>query len=165
MEEFIGVIVMAIYLVAISAASKNKKKKKEQQRAAKMQAAVQFDQAFGRQMQREPLQDQTAQQLRMEIKGEGEDPCHVEILGGQRASMRMHSASQAQMQAAGEGEDPCHVGQAAMPLEESPVYRSPILDTEESQAFARDVLGGIVMSEVLTRPCQRRASGYTKRGA
>ena len=87
------------------------------------------------------------------------------------------------MRAAGEGEDPCHDGMAeygegtglgeenvlgADPHETGhSVYDSPIFDLagQDREALARQVLSGVIMSEVLTRPAQRRMQRKMRRGA
>ena len=59
------------------------------------------------------------------------------------------------MHAAGEGDDPCHPDGALVEegfVHDSPVYDSPIFRTGNDQAFAQDILRGMVMSEILNRP-------------
>ena len=80
--------------------------------------------------------------------------------------MRFDGASQEGMALAGEGEDPCHTGEAPR-WEENAVYDSPIyaMDAQDKQAFARQVLSGVIMSEVLTRPAERRMQRKMRRNA
>ena len=176
MDELIGIVVLILYIVAAGAAGKNKKKKKTAKRAAGRREA-QFEQAFERVMDAArgeieksrksaspDVQDGRAVRKPAE---EGADPCHEAMLPPQRAGMHLRDVSQAQMKAAGEGEDPCHTGE--MPAQEiiaegSPVYQSPIYDTEDKDAFAQEILRGVVMSEILARP-ERRRHGSMKRGA
>ncbi len=177
MDDLIGIVVLILYLVAAGAAGKNKKKKKAKQRAAGSREA-QFEQAFERIAQSVLSAERTQAkkapekaQKRAEspkITQEGTDPCHEAVLPPQRPAMGFKPVTQTAMHAAGEGEDPCHTGDApeeSVLLEESPVYRSPIFDAEDREAFAQDVLRGVIMSEVLMRPGQRRMAGGVKRGA
>lgn len=64
--------------------------------------------------------------------------------------MHLHEVSSEQMQYAAEGEDPCHVGSAPEDHE---------MNEDESEQeigqFGQDVLRGVIMSEILTRPCER----------
>lgn len=176
MDDLIGIVVMILYFVALGAAGKNKKKKKAKQAAARKQE-VQFEQAFeriaeavlsGERRRGEKKPSAKAAGKEKQQVQEGMDPCHEAMLAPQRPSMRLHTVTQEGMRSAGEGEDPCHLGDAqgeVVLLEDSPVYRSPIFDTEDKDAFAKDILRGIVMSEVLTRPAQRRMGRSMKRGA
>ena len=65
------------------------------------------------------------------------------------------------MEQAGEGEDPCHVGAAP----ERPPMDDETKETDAQRAaFESDVLRGVVMSEVLTRPSERAALRRMRRG-
>ena len=66
--------------------------------------------------------------------------------------MHLHEVSGEQMQHAAEGEDPCHVGDAR---EECVI--EPASQDETSVQLEQDILRGIIMSEILTRPCERMA--------
>lgn len=55
-----------------------------------------------------------------------------------------------------EGEDPCHPAPKREQVQVDGQAREPEQETEPD-ALAQDVLRGIVMSEILTRPCERRA--------
>ena len=55
-----------------------------------------------------------------------------------------------------EGEDPCHPAPKCEQVQADRQAREPEQETEPD-ALAQDVLRGIVMSEILTRPCERRA--------
>ena len=59
-----------------------------------------------------------------------------------------------QSQPVPEGEDPCHPA----PKREQTAEQAHEPEQEtEPDALAQDVLRGVVMSEILTRPCERRA--------
>ena len=69
--------------------------------------------------------------------------------------VHLHDVSQEQMNLAQEGEDPCHAGSApAVTEEETPQAPGNPL----REAMADDLLRGVVMSEILTRPCQRQTA-------
>jgi len=175
MDELISIIVLILYLVAAGAAGKKKKQKKARQQAKKKREA-QFEQAFEKIA--EAVQEQisvsqmkkseaprSVQQTRTTIP-EGTDPCHAAQLPDERPSMRLGDVSAQLMDSAGEGEDPCHTGYAFSGSdidEDSQIEQSPIFDAGDPDAFARDVLRGVIMSEVLARPAQRRTMGL-KRG-
>lgn len=55
-----------------------------------------------------------------------------------------------------EGEAPCHPAPKCEQVQADRQAREPEQETEPD-ALAQDVLRGIVMSEILTRPCERRA--------
>ena len=55
-----------------------------------------------------------------------------------------------------EGEDPCHPAPKREQVQADGPMHEPEQETEPD-ALAQDVLRGIVMSEILTRPCERRA--------
>ena len=76
---------------------------------------------------------------RHEAQSGFDDPCDSE----DAPRIHLHQADQQAMEQAGEGEDPCHAGAAP---------------------FESDVLRGVVMSEVLTRPSERAALRRMKRG-
>ena len=90
---------------------------------------------------------------------EGEDPCHEEMLGQARpAAVRYEAASQETFDRAAEGEDPCHpVAESAPHAGDAP------RKAEVDDGFRDAVLSGIVMSEVLKRPAQRRQERAAQR--
>ena len=168
MEDLLSIVVLILYFVVAGTAGKNKKKKKSNQKNAGRRE-VQFEQAF------EQVIDAMRRNARTQATGtpkpetvhsgrnavdEGEDPCHEPMLSPRRETIRFETVSQEEMDAAGEGEDPCHTGSVLM---DSPLEHSPIFDTEDTDAFARDVLRGVAMSEILARPAQRRGAGVKRR--
>ena len=77
--------------------------------------------------------------------------------------MHLHAVSQEQMHRAMEGEDPCHVG-GILP-EEASENAMPVDD--EALQLRQDILRGVIMSEILTRPCERmaiRGGGHRRHG-
>ncbi|MBQ2989979.1 MAG: hypothetical protein IJD60_01655 [Clostridia bacterium] len=159
MDDIISLIV--VFIIYLVAASSGKKKKKKKQRG--MQRSFEQMQRSYEQLQRMAGEGKPAQQApRGEIpayaptisaapprpQARTEEPCH-DVKG-----MHLHEVTQAQMLDAQEGEDPCHAGEAE-PASAPEAYAD---EAElERRALAQDVLRGVIMSEVLTRPCERRA--------
>lgn len=80
-----------------------------------------------------------------------------------RQTAQMDSAGSARSQSAPvpEGEDPCHPvpvrepeAKAQEPEQEKDALAQDVLAQD---VLAQDVLRGVIMSEILTRPCERRA--------
>ena len=156
---------LIIYLIAASSGSKKKGKQKGKQkkkpllraeegrRRGPMRTQAQGEQADWRSI----LQTQQVHQ------GFSEAFDRHDSLGGacENQPIHLHEVAQAQMAKAAEGEDPCHVGgrdQHAEPDEGFAVWQD-----EAQTALAQDVLRGVVMSEILTRPHERAALGAAKR--
>ena len=182
MDILIVVLAVAFYIGSINSSIKKKKARHERKRSERI-SKPRFDQAFPRdaqpsaptapvaptasaapvasahgghaELKRAPMATQL--QMDLEHAGEGEDPCHEGDLRPARQGMRFRSVSQEGFSLAEEGEDPCHTGEAPR-REESPVYDSPILSQgdDRAQALRRQVLSGVIMSEVLRRPQERR---------
>lgn len=153
MEDFIGIIVLV--LIALVSASGKKKKKAEkparQRRQAEKPRDARFDQAFARK-QAEALKQQ-AERL-APGKAEHEADCD-------RRPLHLHEVTPRQMEAAGEGEDPCHAGYHA-PEEPSPIYAP---EAAQADFRAQELLHGVIMSEILKRPCERMAERHDRRRA
>ena len=153
MEDFIGIIVLV--LIALVSASGKKKKKAEkparQRRQAEKPRDARFEQAFARK-QAEALKQQ-AERLAPGKAGHEAD-CD-------RRPLHLHEVTPRQMEAAGEGEDPCHAGYHA-PEEPSPIYAP---EAAQADFRAQELLRGVIMSEILKRPCERMAERHDRRRA
>ena len=154
------IVVFIFYLIAVSSGKKRKKKRSERRRAfAKRmeQAAMEQQRAAARRAQPQSAADmkKTSIQRELEERDAGR-PCH------DTPRMHLHDVTDAQMTAAAEGEDPCHQGGAlSAEMMDSPVY---VQETEQDrQALAQDVLRGVIMSEILTRPRDRMAMYRSRR--
>ena len=88
-----------------------------------------------------------------------DDPCDSE----DAPRIHLHQVDEQTMEQAGEGEDPCHVGSAPKrpPLDDED---EPMEEDARRAAFQSDVLRGVIMSEILTRPAERAAVRRMKRG-
>ncbi len=140
--------VLLIYLLAASSSSK--KKKSAAQRRKRTPAHT------PNRMQPDSLRDRAARVLSRDLASqmqtletvrgsEGEEQC-------ENSPVHLHEVSQQQMAHTQEGEDPCHAGGFR------PSEVEEQTDTQhEEQPFAQDVLRGVVMSEILMRPQERRA--------
>ena len=94
---------------------------------------------------------------RHEAQSGFDDPCDSE----DAPRIHLHQADQQTMEQAGEGEAPCHAGAAP---ERPPMDDETREEDGQRAAFESDVLRGVVMSEVLTRPSERAALRRMKRG-
>lgn len=90
---------------------------------------------------------------------EFDDPCEQEA----EPRIHLHHADEQAMEQAGEGEDPCHAGAAPKRPEPDETYE-PTEEEARRAAFQSDVLRGVIMSEILTRPGERAAVRRMKRG-
>ena len=90
---------------------------------------------------------------------EFDDPCEQEA----EPRIHLHHADEQAMEQAGEGEDPCHAGAAPKRPEPDEAYE-PTEEEARRAAFQSDVLRGVIMSEILTRPGERAAVRRMKRG-
>lgn len=192
MEDFIGLVVVILYFVIALAVGGKKKKRSANQLKKARRAAIEkaFEQAFSSMqdqrtgedtmsMEPEQMTPELAQegegalfskpeQMALEFAQEGEDPCHSDMLGEERPAMRAVNVSQATLAQAAEGEDPCHIGGTKDMDEPNSAYTSevsPLFDTDDREALAQDILRGVIMSEILARPCERSVIAQRKRGA
>ena len=139
MDDMLSIVLVVLFYLVVTFGGSKKKKAKQTARRATQSQDIQFAGAF-------------------DIEGqpscEGASAKQYEADCEQRR-IHLHEVTQQQMHEAFEGEDPCHAGQAPEIREEA-VFS---YDEEQVQAdgFAQDVLRGVIMSEILTRPCQRAA--------
>ena len=105
--------------------------------------------------------DETARERArvFEQADEFDDPCEQEA----EPRIHLHHADEQAMEQAGEGEDPCHAGAAPKRPEPDETYE-PTEEEARRAAFQSDVLRGVIMSEILTRPGERAAVRRMKRG-
>ena len=155
MDDFLGLIVMFIfYLVAAKAGKKGKKghKSRRNRRAERFDSQQTQEQILRRAMQQKQTEraEEAAQQ-----PSDVKTPCHEHM------RMHLHDVTQQQMQNAAEGEDPCHHGEATEAEVHSPVYEEEY--GQDRQSMAQDMLRGVIMSEILTRPCERRKTYRNRR--
>ncbi|MFR0859325.1 MAG: hypothetical protein ACLSIR_06445 [Christensenellales bacterium] len=90
---------------------------------------------------------------------EFDDPCEQEA----EPRIHLHHADEQAMEQVGEGEDPCHAGAAPKRPEPDEAYE-PTEEEARRAAFQSDVLRGVIMSEILTRPGERAVVRRMKRG-
>lgn len=154
------IVVFIFYLITVSSGKKRKKKRSERRRAFAQrleQAAMEQQRAAARRAQPQSAADAKKTSIQRELEArDAAQPCH------DTPRMHLHDVTDGQMSAAAEGEDPCHQGDAlSAEMMDSPVYMQ---ETEEDrQALAQDVLRGVVMSEILTRPRDRMATYRSRR--
>lgn len=150
MGDLLVIIVMILYMFA-AASGKSKKGKKKQERREKR--------ANGRRTAFEQAFDQTASKA-VECRKRANTAASAQTQGEMECAqqrMHLHEVTQAQMHMAGEGEDPCHHGGESAGHEAQSTAFSYDETEKEKSALAQDVLRGVIMSEILTRPCDRAA--------
>lgn len=141
------IIVFAVYLIAASSGKKKHGRGKTRQGHAPMRTRMQGEQADGRAQARD----------RQTYAGFG-DAFEAEHAQAEKAfcdvkQMHLHEVSQQQFAEASGGEDPCHAGGAAL-QDEMPF---DLQKDADSTVLAQEVLRGVIMSEILTRPQERAA--------
>ena len=144
MEDFpLLVLFFIIYLIAGSSGKKKKKRK-----SGPMRTRAQGEHLDIRAFMRDRQTRDGFQTAFSDEKAPAEPACD-------QKRIHLHDVTHEQMLLAQEGEDPCHAG-GSVPEMEWETQAS-----EEQQEFAQDVLRGVIMSEILTRPCERMT---TRRG-
>lgn len=163
MEDLpILLLFLSIYLIAASSGSNKKKRGKKnapvypgasEQRSA-MRTQVQDEQADWRAVLR-TQQVQRGFDEAFAAHGPEEEACESQPI-------HLHTAGQSQMMRAGEGEDPCHAG--GYMHSETPEETDTSAQEQTRSALAQDVLRGVIMSEILTRPHERQYAARRQKG-
>ena len=153
MGEMLWYLLVAAVFVIVEVIAVGKKKKKRP--AAKLHEPKR---AAPPEMPQNQADETARERARVfEQADEFDDPCEQEA----EPRIHLHHADEQAMEQAGEGEDPCHAGAAP----ERPPMDDETKETDvQRAAFESDVLRGVVMSEVLTRPSERAALRRMKRG-
>ena len=148
MGEMLRYLLVAAFFVIVEVIAVGKKKKKRP--AAKLHEPKR---AAPPEMPQNQADETARERARVfEHADEFDDPCEQEA----EPRIHLHHADEQAMEQAGEGEDPCHAGAAP---------KRPEPDEEARRAaFQSDVLRGVIMSEILTRPGERAAVRRMKRG-
>ena len=171
MDNLLGLIALAvIYLCIVLRSDKKRRAGKEKKPAASggrraRERKASFEAAFaGGERAQKPAAHSTSARASAKAAGPlaaaserpGEGFSQADCAAGAHApGLHLHEVTQAQLRDAGEGEDPCHAGSApAVTEEETPQAPGNPL----REAMADDLLRGVVMSEILTRPCQRQTA-------
>lgn len=147
MDDFLSIIVVvALYLAIAAGGNKKKKTRNTKQRASRTREAA-FDQVFGA---------SGKASARTTSSQEKETLARNEACASSR--IHLHEVTQQQFDESVEGEDPCHRGgaDAVQDVHASAEFSYDEVQREQS-AIAQDVLRGVIMSEILTRPSDRAA--------
>ena len=154
MGEMLRYLLVAAFFVIVEVIAVGKKKKRP---AAKLHEPKRAAPPEATQKQA----DETARERArvVEQADKFDDPCEQEA----EPRIHLHHADEQAMEQAGEGEDPCHAGAAPKRLEPDEAYE-PTEEEARRAAFQSDVLRGVIMSEILTRPGERAAVRRMKRG-
>lgn len=145
MEDFpVLLLFFIIYLIAGSSRKKNKKAP----RSSPMRTRARGEQRDARALERD-----------RQTKDGFLDAFDGACSSGENAAcaqqpIHLHAASQEQLRSAAEGEDPCHAGGME---HVSQVEQEAAEQEDAQQKLCREVLRGVIMGEILTRPCDRMA--------
>ena len=155
MGEMLRYLLVAALFVIVEVIAVGKKKKKRP--AAKLHEPKRAAPPETTQKQA----DETARERArvFEQADKFDDQCEQEA----EPRIHLHHADEQVMEQAGEGEDPCHAGAAPKRPEPDEAYE-PTEEEARRAAFQSDVLRGVIMSEILTRPGERAAVRRMKRG-
>lgn len=152
MEDFpILLISLIVYLIAASSGNKKKKRRERTRRSrSPMRTAAQGEQ-HDRVSNARSSQTQKGF-AEVFAQAEHQENCETK-------PVHLHDVSQLQMASAAEGEDPCHAGGVSMKHEGMPDNPA-----DNDNVLAQEVLRGVIMSEILTRPQERAAWRRNRRG-
>ncbi len=157
MGEMLLYLLVAALFVMVQVAAGGKKKKKKGSLNRPPVKKTEARQAATERPEAKTAEESARVFERHEAQSGFDDPCDSE----DAPRIHLHQADQQTMEQAGEGEDPCHAGAAP----ETPPMDDETRETDvQRAAFESDVLRGVVMSEVLTRPSERAALRRMKRG-
>lgn len=157
MGEMLLYLLVAALLVMVQVAAGGKKKKKGSLNRSPMKKTEARQGAPTEQPEAKTAEESARVFERHEAQSGFDDPCDSE----DAPRIHLHQADQQTMEQAGEGEDPCHAGAAP---ERPPMDDETREEDGQRAAFESDMLRGVVMSEVLTRPSERAALRRMKRG-
>lgn len=167
MDDLLGLVVLIVFYVVAAANKKNKKNRARpsQKRSAQAKRTVrepwdEIRENLARAMDTLEAAKEAPKPLQDEGALHQEQRCQTQ-------SVHLHEATQQQMLDALEGEDPCHAGDAnagdsALTSVHAAAYAG---EETEPNELAQDLLRGVIMSEILTRPCNRARGWNVKRGA
>lgn len=165
MEDILSIVVVVLFYAAVvgSVRRRSGRRRAERQRAARK---PQFDKAF------EAVDGvfavgkagaQAAPARTDEREERKERDC-------QTSRLHLHEVTQSELLEAAEGEDPCHAGHAPgstkaerteIAAPEREALGEAASEEEAPDERAQDILRGVIMSEILTRPCERRRKWST----
>ena len=154
MGEMLRYLLVAAFFVIVEVIAVGKKKKRP---AAKLHEPKRAAPPETTQKQADETARESARVFEQADKFD--DPCEQEA----EPRIHLHHADEQAMEQAGEGEDPCHAGTAPKRPEPDEAY-DPTEEEARRAAFQSDVLRGVIMSEILTRPGERAAVRRMKRG-
>ncbi|MBQ7887617.1 MAG: hypothetical protein IJ313_12115 [Clostridia bacterium] len=161
MEDFpLLLLIFIFYLIAGSSKKKkNTKHSHSKARSGPMRARSQGEQADNRAQSRDR---QTMAGFETAFAGAIDQATDKKHAPCEEKPIHLHEVTQAQLRDAVEGDDPCHLGGESML--ETVAADAAWSETDETQeALRQDVLRGVIMSEILMRPQERRAMQRSRR--
>ena len=146
MSDFLSILfVVGFYILVIVNGNQKKKTPNAKRRALHTRKAV-FEQNL------EDVLKESAQTPLIEEANiqENKETCD-------RSRMHLHQVTQQQFRESAEGEDPCHRGNAvaAESIHDEEMFSYDEQEIQQS-GMVQDILRGVVMSEILMRPSERK---------
>lgn len=158
MEDIFSIIiVLLIYAVAVGSAKKSSAKRKagkqkRSERKPQFEHAFEQSPAEGEQISLRDVQEEMRRAAASISAAPVSAQAERREADCETSRLHLHEVTQDELQAAAEGEDPCHGGHAPQIAMAEPFPE----EEREPDELSRDVLRGVIMSEILTRPCERR---------
>lgn len=158
MEDFPLLLLFFIFYLIAGSSKKKKKKQSPAKRRSPMRTRAQGERMDMRALIRD-AQTKKGFEAAFEPQEAEQQPC-------EQQRIHLHDVTKTQLDQAGEGEDPCHQG--GEEAQQAAATDRAYAETDgELEALRQDVLRGVIMSEILTRPCDRmamRRSGQRRHG-
>lgn len=158
MEDIFSIIiVLLIYAVAVGSAKKTGAKRKAEKRK-RSERKPQFEHAFekrsdgGKQIDLRDVQEEMRRAAASISAAPVSDRAERREADCETSRLHLHEVTQDELHAAAEGEDPCHGGHAPQ------IATADSFPEEEREPdeLGQDILRGVITSEILTRPSERR---------
>lgn len=157
MDDFLSLLLFfLIYLIVGFSKKKKRKPSSAQKRSGPMRTRARGEQRDRRAAAQDAQTMDGFSAAFADRNKSDEAPCS-------ERRIHLHDVSQVQMQVAAEGDDPCHFGGEQVSADLAGADGTPEGTHEAQEALRQDVLRGVVMSEILMRPHERRAMQRSRR--
>ncbi|MBQ4609363.1 MAG: hypothetical protein IJB18_07260 [Clostridia bacterium] len=157
MEDF-AVLLIAFVVYLVFGSASQKKKQNARKRNAEKRGPIRTRTQGARQDAREAGRTRETEKGFAEAFGQSTQ----KKAGCETRPLHLHEVTQSAFERAQEGEDPCHAGGAYDFDSDAPQSGTFPEETGENPA-AQDILRGVIMSEILTRPSGRMAAQRSRR--
>ena len=154
MEDILSLIAVILVFIISAAGNKKNREKKRQKKLERRQRRA----ADAQPAQTASAGASAAQASAKKPEPRAAQPALHQEPDCEKRPLHLHSVSQQAMEGAGEGEDPCHSGGRPAEMHDDAPAAQP-------NELAQELLRGIIVSEILTRPCERMAQKRNRRRA